>query len=410
MEQARAATEDPDDAAISFSGCPGVPCTTPLLKWPGGKRGELATILSALPPSIERYIEPFVGGGAVLFALPANVPAVVGDVSTDLMDLYGCVQRQDREFLELVTDLDVWWRSLDAYGGDTGAPLCALFTAASSDDALGSGASSLLTEARPDLAAVVPPIWHSVEAAFLARAGEDVPRKLLRMRAVQRGKGRPLPAHDVARNVEGAFKAACYTALRGAYNDGLLAGERSPRQAALFLFLREYAYAAMFRFNRRGAFNVPYGGISYNRKRLAARVHHLTSPSVVARLRSTELHCADFVDVVATARPGPDDFVFLDPPYDSDFSDYDRTAFGVGDHARLAALMRQLPCRFQLVIKATSWVQEVYRDPRWHVAAFDKTYRWTIKDRNDRSATHLVVTNYRPGAERRVADQTLPLW
>lgn len=33
---------------------------------------------------------------------------------------------------------------------------------------------------------------------------------------------------------------------------------------ALFLFLRNYSYSSMFRFNKQGDFNVPYGGISYN--------------------------------------------------------------------------------------------------------------------------------------------------
>ena len=35
---------------------------------------------------------------------------------------------------------------------------------------------------------------------------------------------------------------------------------------AVFYFIRDYCYAAMFRYNANGEFNVPYGGISYNRK------------------------------------------------------------------------------------------------------------------------------------------------
>ena len=60
-----------------------------------------------------------------------------------------------------------------------------------------------------------------------------------------------------------------YMAVRSRYNAARLAGRWDEIRGADFLFLREYAYAAMFRYNRRDEFNVPYGGISYNRKSLA---------------------------------------------------------------------------------------------------------------------------------------------
>lgn len=41
----------------------------PLLKWPGGKRGILSAILPLVPSHFNRYFEPFVGGGALFFAL-----------------------------------------------------------------------------------------------------------------------------------------------------------------------------------------------------------------------------------------------------------------------------------------------------------------------------------------------------
>ena len=40
---------------------------TPLLKYPGGKDKELKYILPNMPDNIDRFFEPFVGGGAVYF-------------------------------------------------------------------------------------------------------------------------------------------------------------------------------------------------------------------------------------------------------------------------------------------------------------------------------------------------------
>ncbi len=58
----------------------------PIIKWPGGKEKELRYILPNLPQKIERYIEPFVGGGSVFAAIPAK-RFLINDKSEDLMSL-----------------------------------------------------------------------------------------------------------------------------------------------------------------------------------------------------------------------------------------------------------------------------------------------------------------------------------
>lgn len=58
----------------------------PILKWAGGKRRLLADILP-LVPEFRRYIEPFIGGGAVLFALSPE-SAIISDKNSDLIGIY----------------------------------------------------------------------------------------------------------------------------------------------------------------------------------------------------------------------------------------------------------------------------------------------------------------------------------
>ena len=42
---------------------------TPFLKWVGGKRQLLKDIRPFIPAQFDRYVEPFMGGGAVFFDL-----------------------------------------------------------------------------------------------------------------------------------------------------------------------------------------------------------------------------------------------------------------------------------------------------------------------------------------------------
>ncbi len=67
----------------------------PFLKWAGGKGKIADQILAGAPDAFERYIEPFVGGGAVFFALRANRPAtnvVLGDSNAELIESYTVVR------------------------------------------------------------------------------------------------------------------------------------------------------------------------------------------------------------------------------------------------------------------------------------------------------------------------------
>ncbi len=64
---------------------------SPVLKWVGGKRQLLDVLIPLLPRHITTYCEPFVGGGALLFALQPDT-AYVNDINADLINVYKVIK------------------------------------------------------------------------------------------------------------------------------------------------------------------------------------------------------------------------------------------------------------------------------------------------------------------------------
>ena len=110
------------------------------------------------------------------------------------------------------------------------------------------------------------------------------------------------------------------------------------------------------------------------------------------RFKNTEILCCDFEEILDRVREG--DFVFLDPPYDTDFSDYENRRFDGADQKRLANRLHELKAKFLLIIKNTPLIDELYQNNGYRVYAFDNQYSYCVKGRNDRNAVHLIITNY----------------
>lgn len=63
----------------------------PFLKWAGGKRWFVANHADLLPTSYNRYIEPFLGSGAVFFHLQPKI-ALLGDSNHELIETYRAIK------------------------------------------------------------------------------------------------------------------------------------------------------------------------------------------------------------------------------------------------------------------------------------------------------------------------------
>lgn len=177
---------------------------------------------------------------------------------------------------------------------------------------------------------------------------------------------------------------ALYYQIRDMYN-GLVPSEYS--DAFLYYFINKTAYSGMIRFNAKGEFNVPYG-----------RYKNFCIDKVTKQhsdlLRHTEIHNGDYQDIFNITNP--DDFIFLDPPYDCIFSDYGneeyREGFNEDAHKLLANNIKRLNCRVLMVIGRTPLTEELYGD--MIVDEYAKSYSVNIRNRFHSEASHILVTNY----------------
>ncbi len=84
----------------------------PLVKWAGGKRQLLEYIKPMAPSNYERYFEPFVGGGAVLFEL-APTQAIINDTNEELINMYLQIKDNVDAVISSLATLDALHESSD---------------------------------------------------------------------------------------------------------------------------------------------------------------------------------------------------------------------------------------------------------------------------------------------------------
>lgn len=79
-----------------------------LIKWTGSKRKQASLIAKEIPP-YEKYFEPFLGGGALLY-LFAHKGAVASDIYKPLIDLWKLIQTEPQS---VISDYENKWKILD---------------------------------------------------------------------------------------------------------------------------------------------------------------------------------------------------------------------------------------------------------------------------------------------------------
>jgi len=77
----------------------------PFIKWPGGKTQLLSIINELKPQKYNNYIEPFVGGGSVLFKLQPK-SAIINDLNSELINNYIQIKENPENLMNLIDELD----------------------------------------------------------------------------------------------------------------------------------------------------------------------------------------------------------------------------------------------------------------------------------------------------------------
>jgi len=131
----------------------------------------------------------------------------------------------------------------------------------------------------------------------------------------------------------------------------------SEEKAAQFIYLNKTCWNGLYRVNRNGSFNVPYG------QSPERRTHDPTAIMKASTiLKNAVLKCCDFEELLKRAQKC--DYVYLDPPYtllhsQNGFRRYNERLFSWEDQERLAKVSTQLCSRGCYVVVSNSFHSDI---------------------------------------------------
>ncbi len=296
----------------------------PFVKWAGGKKQLLKEFDKRLPISISetktigRYIEPFVGGGAMFFYLKKNYQikeSILIDINRELVMAYHVIKKDPKKLVRILKEIEE--NHLD--------------------------------------------------------------------------------------NDETARKKNYYS-IRTSYNEykdiDIYYSDKWIERTSNFIFLNKTCFNGLFRQNKSGEFNVPFG--LYKNPKICDEDNIICASEA---LRDTEILCADFKE--SEKFVNDDSFVYFDPPYrplskTSNFTNYSKMGFNDFDQVDLSNLFKKLDQMGALVLLSNSDPKNEDSDDEF----FDELYnnyvieRIPAKRNINRDASgrgvinELVVRNY----------------
>lgn len=165
------------------------------------------------------------------------------------------------------------------------------------------------------------------------------------------------------------------------------------KRAARTVYLNKACFNGLYRVNSKGEFNVPFG------KKNIVKTYDGVNLGVIycyLNFNDIKLLSVDFEESVKDAKKG--DFVYFDPPYDSDtstFNSYTEEGFGKEEQRRLARVFKELDDRGVYVMLSnhnTSLIQELYKDYNIHVIEAKRNINSNGKKRGN--VEEVIITNF----------------
>ena len=158
--------------------------------------------------------------------------------------------------------------------------------------------------------------------------------------------------------------------------------------AKRFYYQRKTCFRGMLRYNKQGKFNIPFG------KYKTINYSDLLNPEYEQLLARTKIFNNEF-DYIFENYNNPNNFMFLDPPYDSEFTDYGYCKFGKEEHEVLAKFFKSTKIKCLMVIGKTDFITELYKD--YIVEEYDKKYKFKLyagRVGDEINTKHLIIKNY----------------
>jgi DNA adenine methylase len=158
--------------------------------------------------------------------------------------------------------------------------------------------------------------------------------------------------------------------------------------AKRFYYQRKTCFRGMLRYNKNGKFNIPFGRYK------TINFNELKNTDYENLLAKTEILNTDFENIFNNY-DDENNFMFLDPPYDSEFTDYGYCQFGKDEQLRLANLFKLTKIKCLMIIGKTKFIEELYNG--YIVGEYDKKYRFKLHSGrvgDEINTKHLIIKNY----------------
>ena len=166
------------------------------------------------------------------------------------------------------------------------------------------------------------------------------------------------------------------------------------KRAARTIYLNKACFNGLYRVNSKNEFNVPFN------KKTNVNTYDAQNLGIIHsyfNFNDVKILCCDFEDSVKDAKKG--DFIYFDPPYDSDtsstFNSYTEQGFGKHEQERLFKVFKELSdrgCFVMLSNHNTTLVQALYKDFNIHVIEAKRNINSNGKKRG--KVEEVIITNY----------------